>query len=370
MPAPTENILVRSVNWLGDAVMSTPALLRLRQARPGARITLLSPLKLAGLWERQTFVDEVMTFSASENIAQVAKRLRAKKFTTGLIFPNSTRSALELRLAGIPIRIGAARPGASLLLTQIVKPQAGAMKMRKLSVAEIRRRVETNVRTEAFPAAAHQVHHYLHLAGALGASPEPLPPRIGVSEGEMEEVRGKFGLKRAEGRPWFGLNPGAEYGPAKRWPAERFVAAAVALQKKTQCRWVVIGSIGDHALAETITSDVAHATGEAPLNLAGKTNLRELAAALMICDLVLTNDSGPMHLAAAVGAPVVAIFGSTSPELTGPVFSARAQVVRVNAACAPCFLRECPIDLRCLRGIETERVVAAALQCLASSAFG
>ena len=361
-----EHILVRCVNWLGDAVMSTPALMRLRQARPGARVTLLSPEKLAGLWERQPFVDDLLTFSASENVWQVGRRLRERRFTAGLALPNSFRSALELWLAGIPNRIGAARAGRSFLLTMPVQPPAGALEMRKRPVGEIRRRIESGAGAPLYPAAAHHVRHYLRLAAALGASPEPMAPRIDLSEGEIEEARGKFGLARAAGRPWFGLNPGAEYGPAKRWLAERFAAAAQALREKTQCRWVIFGGAGDRALAETIARGLARAAGEPPLNLAGQTSLRELAAALKICDLVLTNDTGPMHLAAAVGAPVVAIFGSTSPELTGPVFSVRAQVVRGHAPCAPCFRRECPIDLRCLRGIETQQVVAAALNCLAA----
>jgi heptosyltransferase-2 len=360
----TENILVRSVNWLGDAVMTTPALMRLRQARPGARITLLSPEKLAGLWERQPFVDELLTFSGSENIWQVGRRLREKKFTVGLAFPNSIRSALELRLAGIPRRVGVACAGRSLFLTDAVPRSAGEVVMRKFSVAEIRWRIKAGVAPANYPVTAHHVHHYLRLAAALGASPEIMPPRIDVSEDAMDAARGKFGLARAKGRPWFGLNPGAEYGSAKRWPAERFVAAARDLRDKTQCRWVILGGAGDRALAETITSDLARAIGEPPLNLAGATSLRELAAVLKICDLVLTNDSGPMHLASAVGAPVTAIFGSTAPELTGPVFSERAQVVRRRTPCAPCFRRECPIDLRCLRGIETEQAVAAALTCL------
>jgi len=361
----TENILVRSVNWLGDAVMSTPALMRLRQARPGARITLLSHEKLADIWEDQPFVDELLTFSGSESFWQVGRRLREKQFTVGVAFPNSIRSALELWRAGIPQRVGIARAGRSLLLTKVVPPGADEVKMRKRSVMEIRRCIATDSATTVYSAAAHHVHHYLHLAAALGASPEIMSPRIEVSDDFVEKVRGKFGLTRVGGRPWFGLNPGAEYGPAKRWPAERFVAAARILQAKTRCRWLVFGGAGDRALAETITSDIARATGEPPLNLAGATSLRELAAALKICDLVLTNDSGPMHLAAAVSTPVVAVFGSTSPELTGPVFSARAQVVRRPAPCSPCFRRECPIDLRCLRGIETEQVVAAALTCLA-----
>jgi heptosyltransferase-2 len=368
MPAATDSILVRGVNWLGDAVMSTPALLRLRQARPEARLTLLSPEKLAGLWERQPFVDEVLAFSASENIWQLGRRLREKKFAAAVAFPNSIRSALELWLAGIPERIGAARLGRSLFLTRALAPAAAAFEMRKRGVGEIRRRIKDGGEMVRYPAQAHHVRHYLRLVEALGASPEPTAPRIEVADEEMAAVRGKFGLARAAGRPWFGLNPGAEYGPAKRWPAERFVAAARALREKTQCRWAILGGVGEFALAETISGDIARATGEPALNLAGLTSLRELAAVLKICDLVLTNDTGPMHLAYAVGAPVVAIFGSTSPELTGPVFSASAKVVRGNAPCSPCFQRECPIDLRCLRGIETDQVVAAALDCFAGNA--
>ena len=355
MPAPVEKILVRSVNWLGDAVMTTPALMRLRQARPEARITLLSPEKLAGLWERQPFVDEVLTFSGAETVWQVGRLLRDKGFGAGIAFPNSMRSALELWLARIPNRIGAGR---GLLLTQSVGRRGGAMEMRKRTASEVRARVRAGSQPESVPAEAHHVHHYLHLVGALGASVEPLAPRIDVSAEAMEDVRGKFGLTRSARQPWFGLNPGAEYGPAKRWPAERFVEAAVALRRKTNCRWVIFGGAGDRDLAEKI----AHKAGEPILNLAGKTSLRELAAALKLCDLVLTNDTGPMHLAAAVGARMVAIFGSTSPELTGPIFSPRARIVRQPVPCAPCFLRECPIDLRCLRGIDPEMVVAAATE--------
>lgn len=359
MPAPAENILVRSVNWLGDAVMTTPALMRLRQARPEARITLLSPEKLAGLWERQSCVDEVLTFSGGHTVWKIGRLLRRKSFTTGIAFPNSVRSALELWLARIPNRIGIGR---RLLLTHSMTPHDGEIPMRKRTAREVQRRIRANSATEVIPAEAHHVHHYLHLVGALGASVEPMPPRIEVAADEVEKVCGKFGLTRSDGHPWFGLIPGAEYGPAKRWPAERFVETALALQKKTNCRWVIFGGAGDCELAEKISRDA----GEPVLNLAGKTSLRELAAALKICNLILTNDTGPMHLASALGAPVVAIFGSTSPELTGPVFSPRARNVRQPVPCAPCFLRECPIDLRCLGRIQSEQVVAAAMECLST----
>jgi heptosyltransferase-2 len=357
MPAPVEKILVRSVNWLGDAVMSTPALMRLREARPQAAITLLSPEKLAGLWEGQPFVDEVLTFSGDQTVWQVGRLLRARGFGTGIAFPNSVRSALELWLARIPIRIGAGR---GLLLTQCVARRGRAMEMRKRSAREVRARIRAGSGPEWAPAEAHHVHQYLRLTAMLGASAEPLAPRIDVGADVMELVRGKFGLTQIAGQPWFGMNPGAEYGPAKRWPAERFVEAAVVLRRKTNCRWVIFGGAGDRDLAEKI----ARETGEPILNLAGKSSLRELAAALKLCDFVLTNDTGPMHLAAAVGARMVAIFGSTSPEFTGPIFSPLAGIVRQPVPCAPCFLRECPIDLRCLRGISPVTVVAAAMDRL------
>jgi heptosyltransferase-2 len=364
MAAARENILVRGVNWLGDAVMTTPALTRLRQARPDARITLLSPEKLAGLWEGQSIVDEVLTFSASESVWQVGRRLRERQFTAAVAFPNSARSALELCLAGIPKRVGVGNFGRSLLLTQTVPAPPAAFAMRKRSTNDIRHRIQHDGGMMRYPVEAHHVHNYLRLTAVLGASLETMAPRIEISNEELGTVRGKFGLTSAGGGPWFGLNPGAEYGPTKRWPRECFVEAAKALQDKTGCRWVIFGGEGDVSLAEWIERDLADASGQPPLNLAGRTSLRELAGALKLCSFVLTNDTGPMHLAAAVGTPLVAIFGSTSPELTGPVFSPRARVVRTNVPCSPCFRQECPIDLRCLHGINIDEVVTAATECL------
>jgi heptosyltransferase-2 len=360
---PPQSILVRGVNWLGDSLMTTPALLRLRQALPAARITLLAPDKLAGLWQRQPFLDDVLAFSPSESLWRLSRRLREKSFTDALAFPNSWRSALELWLAGIPRRIGAARAGRNLFLTTSVPPPPDFLPMRKRSSREVRRLIARPSPPPAIPAQAHQVYHYLRLAAALGASTEPLAPRLDVPEDQLDEVRRKFGLPRDGGGPWFGLNPGAEYGPAKRWPAERFVSAALALRQKTRCRWIIFGGAGDRDLAAQIARDLQSGPGDTVVNLAGKTSLPELAAALKICNLVLTNDTGPMHLAAAVGAPVAAIFGGTSPELTGPLFSPHAEILRQPVPCSPCFLRQCPIDLRCLRAIPPEAVVAAALRC-------
>jgi len=158
------------------------------------------------------------------------------------------------------------------------------------------------------------------------------------------------------------LNPGAEYGPAKRWPVERFIAAAQEIQKQTNCVWLMSGGKGDIAIASQIASQLPSANFHL-LNLAGKTSLRELMSLLKLCRVLLTNDSGPMHVAAALGTPVVVPFGSTSPELTGPGLPGdpRHRLLKSDAPCSPCFLRDCPIDFRCLKGIAVERVVEAVL---------
>jgi heptosyltransferase-2 len=362
-----EEILVRGVNWLGDAVLSVPALQRLREGKPRARITLLAPEKLGGLWEGQPFLDDLLLFSPGAGLWQTARRLRARKFTAAIAFPNSLRSALELWLAGIPQRTGYARPWRTLFLTHPVPPRSGALPMRKRSAGEIRQLIARAASPPPMSAAAHHIHDYLALVGALGASSEPLPPRITISQEESEKTAARLGLPAArEDRPLLGLNPGAEYGPAKRWPAESFIAAGIAIEKAARCRWIIFGGPSEIELAQSISTGLGqNFPGQPVINLAGRTTLRELAAALKSCRLLLTNDTGPMHLAAAVGTPVVVPFGSTSPEMTGPVWSAGSQILRApGIACSPCFRRECPIDFRCMRGIASEAVVAAALRAL------
>ena len=363
MSGGVEKILVRGVNWLGDAVMTTPALQRLRVARPNARLTLLTPEKLAGLWHGHPSLDAVMTFADGESAWRVGRRLRAERFNTAVVFPNSPRSALEVFLARIPRRIGVRGKWRSFFLTQLLPPRPDVVLMRKRTVAEIQRRIEAGAVRETFLSSAHHIHHYLHLVGALGAETAPLPPLLSVSADEVAAIRSRLGL--AAGQIFFALNPGAEYGSAKRWPAESFVEAAVRLHERTDCHWVVTGGGADRELTGAITKTIGERIGSGKItSVAGATTLRELCALLRAAALVLTNDTGPMHVAAAVGTPVVVPFGSTAPELTGPTFTSSMphQLILGDAACAPCFLRECPIDFRCMRGITVERVVAAALQ--------
>ena len=385
-PAAPRRLLVRGVNWLGDAVMTTPALLRLREALPGTHVTLLTHEKLTGLWAGHPAVDDVLPFGSAENVFQIAQRLRRASFDTALILPNSIRSALEARLAGIPRRIGYAGSWRNWLLTRAVPLRSDVVKMRKRTPEEVRRLVAeadrgrglrplegsshdqlANGVTPLVPASSHHLFHYLHLAAAFGARPEPLAPFVAVSAADVLAVKAKFNLP--EGL-LIGLNAGAEYGPAKRWPAEHFIATAQQLRARLKCAFVIFGGPADSELASRIASALAppsepRASATSVVsNLAGRTSLRELCAAMRACRVVLTNDTGPMHVAAAVGARVVGLFGSTSIELTGPGLpgDARNLLLRGTAPCAPCFLRECPVDFRCMKDLTVERVSAAVEQ--------
>ena len=367
-------ILIRGTNWLGDAVMTTPALLRLREKFPDAHIALLTPEKLRELWNGHPAVNEIIPFSPRENVFAVGRKLRAGKFDLALVLPNSPRSATEIWLAGIPRRIGYARPWRNFFLTQTVASRPEAVKMRKLSLAEITRRtgvspvskiIPENLETGRMPVLrpdAHQIHEYLHLTAALGANPEPVPPQLFVMPDEIEATKRKFGLEKIT-QPVLGLNPGAEYGPAKRWPVERFIAAAREIQKRTKCAWLIFGSKNDATIAEQIQSAIG-SRPSAIFNLSGETSLRELMALLKSCRVLLTNDSGPMHVAAALDTPVVVPFGSTSPELTGPGMpgDVRHRLLKCDAPCSPCFRRECPIDFRCMNGIAVKHVVPAVIE--------
>jgi heptosyltransferase II len=382
-------ILVRGVNWLGDAVMTTPALLRLREKFPAAHLTLLTPEKLKDLWRHHPAVDEIISFAPGENVFAIAKKLRRwgetpgepgqntaptareyarpTKFDLALVLPNSPRSAIEVYLGGIPQRLGYARPWRNLFLTQAVASRAGAVKMHKRSEAEIRQLVsqtpDARRQTPEISKPAHQILEYLNLAAALGANPEPLAPLLTVTQEEIEAAKKKFGLHKID-EPVIGLNPGAEYGPAKRWPVEKFIAAAKEIQQRTNCVWLVFGGNADAGTTAQIESAIGNR--QSAINLAGQTSLRELMSLLKICRVLLTNDTGPMHVAAALGTPVVAPFGSTSPELTGPGLpgDARNHLLKSDAPCSPCFLRECPIDFRCMNGISVERIVESVLQSI------
>jgi heptosyltransferase-2 len=396
-------LVIRGVNWLGDAVMSTPALVRLREAHPEDFIALISPEKLADLWKNHPAIDEVLPLTPSDGLLGTARRIRSGRFDVGLVLPNSFRSAFELWWARVPERIGYAGQLRSWMLTQGLPHPSEAVRMHKRSRHEILALTtpasepsgplshtlsesdnsqqsvgqsflkrtcwdRPSLESPKLPSAAHHIHQYLRLGACLGASPIPLAPELFVTSDEVQAFLKKFEIPADPARPLFGLNPGAEYGTAKRWPADRFISAAQEIQRQTNCRWLIFGAKADIELAEQISVGIQSACNSVPknrtvINLAGATSLRELCAGLKTCGVLLTNDTGPMHVAAAVGTPVVVPFGSTSAELTGPfpISTSRHQVLQSTVPCSPCFLRQCPIDFRCMQQISVAEVIAATL---------
>ena len=365
-------ILVRGVNWLGDAVMTTPALRRLRERFPHARITLLTPAKLAALWLHHPSIDNLIAFGPEESALAIGQRLRSERFDLALVLPNSPRSALECRAGRIGLRVGYAGSWRDWFLTGTVPRRPGHMGMTKRSPREIRRLNRTAEHSPVPPPAAHQLHDYLHLVAALGANPAVLAPHLEITPAEMEQTRlallggrantatkGMAGLSL----PLLGLNPGAEYGPAKRWPPENFVAATRQVSRRLgPCLWLLFGGVGDWRLCHEITQ----AMGDRAINLAGRTSLRDLMGLLKLCRVLLTNDTGPMHLAAALGTPVVVPFGSTSWALTGPGVPGDSlhRFLTVSSPCAPCFRRTCPIDFRCMTRLSPHLVTEAVMAVL------
>jgi heptosyltransferase-2 len=343
--------------------MSTPAVMRLREACPQASLTLLCHEKLGPLWQGHPAVNRVLTFAAEESAWKVGLRLARERFDAAVIFPNSPRSALQVWLARVPVRVGMAAPWRNWMLTHPLPPRAGHVTMRKRTPEEIRRLQAAGQPPGPPPApAAHHLYHYLHIVAAVGARAEPLAPTIAVAPEVEQHLQNRLGKLAG---PLVGLCPGAEYGPAKRWPREQYIELAKALQTRWQAEIILLGGHHD----ALITGTIAKAVGGRVRDWAGQTSLGELAAVLKLCRLVVANDSGPMHLAAAVGTPVVALFGSTSPYLTGPGLpgEARHKVLYRQAPCSPCFLRECPADFRCLKELSVPEVLQAVTEVLGAS---
>jgi len=319
-------ILIRASNWLGDSVMSMPAIRAIKRGRPDAHITIAAPAKLAPLWQRISDVDEVIALPA-KSLFQTVRTLKvADDFDVAVLFTNSLRSALEVWLLGVPARLGFAGHHRRWLLHRAIREP----------------------RQNGPP--EHQSNRYLHLARRLGAT----------ASGELPEVRQNQKSEIRNQKFLLGLCPGAEYGPAKRWLPERFAEAANEISAQTGAHWLLFGTEKEREIGEAIATSL----GEKSTNRIGKTSLDELMDELAQCRLLLSNDTGTMHLAALLRVPTVAIFGSTEPALTGPMGGDHS-IIRRHVECSPCFLRECPIDFRCMREVTVVEVVAALLTRLA-----
>lgn len=354
--APHTRVLIRAPNWIGDTVMALPAVHRLRELAPEAHLAVLCPAKLHDLWRHNPHLNDVIPFPLHPD----TDRLRAGHYDTAVIFPNSFRSAWECWHAGLERRVGFAGHWRRALLTDVVPEPAGERPVtQSITVAG------QTFAVKHYPVTRHLSQRYLDLVGHLGARREFIPPRLLLAYEELPPLK-KF--LRDTGEPFIGIHAGAEYGPAKRWPADRFAEVAQRVSHDVNCRFLLFGGPGETEIAGRIAAAVRAANpGRADLvvNVAGQTSLMELCGLIKFCRLLLSNDTGPMHLAVAVGTPVVAIFGSTSPAMTAPT-GPRDVVIHQPVECSPCFLRDCPIDFRCMNQITVEQVTAAVLERLTS----
>lgn len=331
------NILIRGTNWLGDAVMNTPALGAIRHSFPEARITILVTPLVAQLFSPHDWVDEVMIYDRQgrhKGVAgrlRIASELRARRFDLAILLQNAIDAALITRLAGIPRRIGTRTDGRGFLLTHGFDPKG-------------------------FDRRLHHVYYYLEMLKSFGITSEQKHQLLCLTEEEREAARQRLQAAGiGSGDFLIGINPGAAYGSAKRWYPERFAAAGKELARKWGGKLLIFGGPTEVSMAR----DIETALEGNCLNVAGTLTVRELMALIQRCDFFLSNDSGPMHIAAAFGVATVAIFGPTNHRSTCP-FSDNSVVVRQDVDCGPCGKRECPTDHRCMKGVSADDVVTAA----------
>jgi heptosyltransferase II len=334
-------ILIRATNWVGDAIMALSALRAARKRFPDAEIAIVARPYVAEIYRDQEVCNQLIEYDPKGSHAgfsgreRLAAELRAQKFDVALLLQNAFDAAWLAWRAHIPERIGYARDGRSLLLTKPVPlPRHG----------------------EILP---HEKFYYLellHRAGWLGAVPDETFIGLRVSEEKRrsaEEFLCKSGTRQGALR--IAIGAGASYGSAKCWPPPRFAEVANRLQSEVDADVILFGTSAEAGVSTAISA----AMRRSPIDLTGKTAIAELPALLSQCHLFIGNDSGAMHVAAAVGLSVVAVFGPTDPRGTSPV-TPRCSIVQQRPYCSPCFLRRCPTDHRCMTAITADMVEAAA----------
>ena len=332
-------IVVRTPNWVGDTILAMPAIDSLAANFPEAEITIA-----AGDWVREIFGPEngrcgALALPAVQSLSglkRATEAVRHQKFDLAVLLTNSFGSALPFYRARIPERWGYRRDGRGPLLTRSVRPPDPQDEPR------------------------HHLYYYLELLTKLGLKTAAPDLRLRVPDDERAAARAALdaaGIDRR--RPLAVFNPGASYGPAKRWPADRFAALGDRLGAEKNAQIVLTGAAGEVEIAST----VAAAMKSRPLNLPGQTTLRRLLAVLGEAALFVTNDTGPMHMANALRVPIVAVFGPTEPKATAP-FHPPAVVLKKDAPCWPCLYRKCPFDHRCMTAITPDEAYAACAQAL------
>jgi len=327
-------ILVRGVNWVGDTVLSYPTVQQLKTFFPKSHLAVLIPSYLVDLWKTFPYVDEIIPFQKKGGIGSIwedlnlSQSLKERNFDLAVILPRSFRSAFHIYLARIPIRIGYQDEWRSLFLTH-----------------GIRRRKEF--------LHAHRVHYYQKLIEPLGKIESPPSPQIFLREEDRRWTdQALKDLGMIEGKPLIGMNPGATYGLSKCWYPDRFGELGKRLVEKWQTKVLLFGKEEERPIVHEILRHM----GTKGIDLTGKTGLLQLAALLERCALLVTNDTGTMHVATAVGTPVVALFGSTDPITTGPWGEGHV-VVKKDVDCSPCWKRVCPTDHKCMKLITVDEVL-------------
>jgi heptosyltransferase-2 len=336
---PYRKILVRATNWVGDAVMSLPALRALHEKFPSAEISILAKPWVADLYGREPFCQRVIPYTAADLASkwQAAKSLRDENFDCAILLQNAFEAAAVAFAARIPERIGYARDGRSLLLTRAIPvPKSG----------EIPR---------------HERFYYLELlrrAGILDSLPASDAIRLDGAAAARQAGLDRFHTL-GMGETVVGVSPGAAYGTAKQWLPDRFASAASRVALDLGARIAIFGSQSERELCDSVAS----ACTAPARNFAGETSLAEFIEMAAACRVYLTNDSGAMHIASALGVPTVTVFGATDDIGTGPT-GPLARIVREPVECSPCLRRECPIDHRCMTRIDADRVAQVALDLL------
>lgn len=341
-------ILIRATNWVGDAVMCIPALHAVRARHPRAHIAILARPWVADIYRAQGLADEILNFEHAgrhkgfAGIERLAGELRAQQFDVALLLQNAFEAAWIAKRANIGERIGYARDGRSWLLTKAVPvPRPGEIP-------------------------AHETYYYLELVRRAGwldpahpqKPPDAAPPSIRLNVSDAARTKAESFLIQAGAKAGtfrVAVAPGAAYGSAKCWPTERYAALADRLAGEFGASVILFGSPGERNVAERIAAQMQHR----PVMLAGKTSIGDLPALFSCCQLFVGNDSGAMHVAAAVGLPLVAVFGPTDPFGTRPA-TERLTLVQEKVSCSPCFLRHCPVDHRCMQRVTVNHVYEAA----------
>jgi heptosyltransferase II len=344
-------VLIRATNWVGDAIMALPALLAVRERLPGAHIAILALPYVAEVYRGQGVADELIRYERAGEHAGIRGRerlaagLKERRFDAALLLQNAFDAAWLAWRAGIPERIGYRRDARGLLLTKALPvPKPGEIP-------------------------AHEKYYYLELlrrAGWLDALPEAGDIRLRLTPEQSREAEARLRGAGSAGRaPRVAVGAGASYGSAKCWPPERFARALNQLGREREIEIVLFGTPAEGAVSKAIVAGLERPA----VDLTGKTSVGELAPLLSRCSLFLGNDSGAMHVAAAAGLAVVAIFGPTDAIGTAPA-THRATIIQEKPYCSPCFLRRCPTDHRCMTAIAPERVGDALLRVLAEVSAG